>query len=457
MAAVDGYPAGSPGTDPFPTTLEPYLGAVLLESFFYGLYTVLFSICAYVLLRRRRKIHWILPFFAVAMYSLATADMAYTLWLLFGKLLKLDLSYQALRWKFWLYVTNNVLADTLLLYRCYVVWDYDKRVVVGPALLLIAATVCGYLFEGSTSTTLFTNSWVYPLATLFLNVILTILTASRIWFLSQKARRLLDPSLLQQYNVTLSILIESGFVYSLYMVLDLAFHKDPSGSIVLDASLIQIVGIMPTLIIAQIGVGRAVHDIETNFRTTHTESAPVSTSVSSKMDIRSPTTESTLSMPLAGGIAIRVDTSKHMYDVSLSPEQSPHKKEDNDYPYDGVHISTSSKETFASRELYNTRPRYNPPYLHEIDQEGHQYYQNQFKTHRDRAIVDLPRDIESGDVDRYYEPANGSVLDYVLRGDVEKAVVPWEESGDNRTPSPRRQSSARLKKTRPSIRLSSRE
>jgi hypothetical protein len=26
------------------------------------------------------------------MYSLATADMAYTLWLLFGKLLKLDLS-----------------------------------------------------------------------------------------------------------------------------------------------------------------------------------------------------------------------------------------------------------------------------------------------------------------------------------------------------------------------------
>jgi hypothetical protein len=58
-------------------------------------------------MRRRRKIHWILPFFAVAMYALATADMAYTLWLLFGKLLKLDLSYQALRWKFWLYVTNK--------------------------------------------------------------------------------------------------------------------------------------------------------------------------------------------------------------------------------------------------------------------------------------------------------------------------------------------------------------
>jgi hypothetical protein len=54
----------------------------------------------------------------------------------------------------------------------------------------------------------------------------------------------------------------------------------------LDASLIQIVGIMPTLIIAQIGVGRAVHDIEANFRMTHIETAPVSTSTSSKMEIR---------------------------------------------------------------------------------------------------------------------------------------------------------------------------
>ena len=120
----------------------------------------------------------------------------------------------------------SVLADTLLLYRCYVVWDYDKRIVVGPALLLIAATICGYLFEGSLSTTLFTNSWVYPLTTLVLNLTLTILTgesrliglselqtedscltqASRIWFISRKTRRLLDGGHSQRYNVSLSIL-----------------------------------------------------------------------------------------------------------------------------------------------------------------------------------------------------------------------------------------------------------
>jgi hypothetical protein len=83
--------------------------------------------------------------------------------------------------------------------------------------------------------------------------------------------------------------IESGIIYSLYIILDLAFRKHPVGSVVLDAGLIQIVvsqtcvcifraavhhlsmaiynflqGIMPTLIIVQVGLGRAVHDIEAN-------------------------------------------------------------------------------------------------------------------------------------------------------------------------------------------------
>jgi len=204
---------------------------------------------------------------------------------------------------------------------------------------------------------------------------------------------------------------------------------------------------MPTLIIAQIGVGRAVHDIETNFRMTHIESAPISTSTmaSSKIEIRTPTTESTLSMPIAGGIAIRVDTRKHMYDVSLSPLQSPQKKELNGYPYDSGHISDSSKETFASREYYHTRPRYNPPYI----QDHHN-----FESHRDGVVVDLPRDIERGEEDMYYE--TGSVLDYVLREEVKTEVVPWEMNGDNRTPLPRRQGTARLKKPRP-IRSNSKE
>jgi hypothetical protein len=197
---------------------------------------------------------------------------------------------------------------------------------------------------------------------------------------------------------------------------------------------------MPTLIIAQIGVGKAVHDIEANFKMT--ETLPT---VSSKMEIRTPTTESMLSMPLHGGIAIRVDTRKHMYDVSLPPVHSPHKKGDNGYPYDIGHNSASSKETFASREVYNNRFRYNPTCPQELGQGDPRH---NFEFHRDGEVVDLPRDVEK---DPYYEAelTNGSVLDYVLREDVGDEVVPWEDNGDNRTPLPRRHGSARLKKPKP--------
>jgi len=75
----------------------------------------------------------------------------------------------------YLIVDNSILADSTFLYRCYVVWGGDLRIIVLPAVLLVASVVCGYLFEGSTSN-LFAYSWVYVLLTFILNVILTILT-----------------------------------------------------------------------------------------------------------------------------------------------------------------------------------------------------------------------------------------------------------------------------------------
>ena len=161
-----------------------------------GLYVVLFLTCVFLLVRRRHKIHWLLRVLGLATFILASVDMGYTIWLLFGKLLKGNLSYQVLRLKYWFYVTNkysdasscqiqinlnifgSVFADTLLLYRCYVVWNFDKRILFGPAILLVAATVCGYILEGSSSATLLAQSWVYLLMTTILNIILTGLTGT---------------------------------------------------------------------------------------------------------------------------------------------------------------------------------------------------------------------------------------------------------------------------------------
>jgi len=153
-------------------------------------------ICVYIILQRQHNIHWIFQVLVLAMYILASADIGYTMWLLFAKLLKADaqVPYVYLRVKYWVYVTNGYVflrvytvveiahsfqsffADSLLLYRCYIVWNHDKRVVIAPAILLIATLVCGYTFAISSQTGVFPKSWVYLLLTFVLNVTLTALT-----------------------------------------------------------------------------------------------------------------------------------------------------------------------------------------------------------------------------------------------------------------------------------------
>ncbi|KAF9475744.1 hypothetical protein BDN70DRAFT_883304 [Pholiota conissans] len=251
-------------------SLPPYVGAVIFESFLYGLYVILFAICTFVLISRHKRLHWILLLSATTMFALATSDIIYTCCILFEKLMKRSPVPTDVRPKYWLYVTNNVIADSLLLYRCWVVWEYRKMVMLGPMILLIAGTACGYTFEAST-TGLADDIWIYLIMTLILNATLTTLTAGRIWYLAKKARLVLGMGLLRRYNATITILIESGILYSLYIILDLGFRKQKTMSVILDAGLIQIVGVVPTLIIVKVGLGRAVHDVEANEAITRLE------------------------------------------------------------------------------------------------------------------------------------------------------------------------------------------
>lgn len=244
--------------NPYPRTFAPYIGAVFMETFLYGVYCVLFSICCYILMRRHKALHTVLFIFAICMWSLATADIIYTYDIFFNKLLVGTATFQTLYPKYVMFVTNTALADTLLLYRCFVVWGCKKRVVLGPAVLLVAATIVGYLFEGA-SLSLFQHSWVYLAMTFTLNIILTILTAGRIWYLARTTKTIIDEGLLRRYNTTIAMLVESGLIYSVYMTFNLAFQNNTTANALLDAGLIQIVGIVPTLIIVQVGLGRSVN------------------------------------------------------------------------------------------------------------------------------------------------------------------------------------------------------
>ncbi|KAH0582070.1 hypothetical protein H2248_011726 [Termitomyces sp. 'cryptogamus'] len=128
--------------------------------------------------------------------------------------------------------------------------------LVGPGFLLVVATGCGFAFEG-TSAVLSQFSWINISMTVILNVVVTSLTAGRILYVGRYAHAMLGAGVPCALSMCAAVMIESGTLYALYISLDLAFRTNPSANIIFDSGLIQIVGIMPTLILVQISLGRA--------------------------------------------------------------------------------------------------------------------------------------------------------------------------------------------------------
>ncbi|KAF8869936.1 hypothetical protein BD779DRAFT_631453 [Infundibulicybe gibba] len=206
---------------PFNAPAYMYVAAILFETLLYGIYIVLFFICIHILLRNKRTLQLPLLVLAILMFSIATADIGVTYAYLLRYILRGEIApFKHVYPKFMLYVTNNVLADTLVIYRCYVVWGHNRRIVIFPCILLLAATICGYLFEGATSPSLKRSFPIYLWMTFTLNILVTILTAGRIWWISRKARRILGSDLVKKYNSAIAVIVESGAIYSSYIILD---------------------------------------------------------------------------------------------------------------------------------------------------------------------------------------------------------------------------------------------
>jgi len=195
------------------------------------------------------------------MFALATVDVVLELSFLFWFVVKqYSIPVERLHFKFLVFITSNIIADSLVIYRCHVVWNNSKRVIAIPCFLLVGGSACGYAYiavsnEGYRFRQLLIT---FLFTTVGLNLLVTILMAGRIWWIARKARSILGPRLSSKYNTMIAIIVESGVIYSIYVVLDVVFTN-----LILQAGLAQVVGIVPTLIIVQIGLGRDAHDIDT--------------------------------------------------------------------------------------------------------------------------------------------------------------------------------------------------
>ncbi|TFK69991.1 hypothetical protein BDN72DRAFT_571931 [Pluteus cervinus] len=237
----------------FPNTKNPYVAAAVFESLLYGVYLCFGCISTYLLITRRMTVNPIFLGSAVLLFWLATTDLIYTYALLFRYILQGSITFRQLFPKYVLYVICNTIADCVLLYRCYVVWEYNRLVVAGPAMLLIATTVSGIILE-ATNPDLLDWSFIYLLMAVIFNTLVTALTAGRITWIRRNAKSVRNVALAERCKRTVFILIETGVMYTLYVFVDLIFHKNPAANAFLDAGLIQVVVIMPTLIMVQVGL-----------------------------------------------------------------------------------------------------------------------------------------------------------------------------------------------------------
>ncbi|TCD70023.1 hypothetical protein EIP91_005275 [Steccherinum ochraceum] len=262
---------------------KAYIVGDWLASFFWGVFTVLFLICVVTSLRNIRQ-RWFSLGTVTVMYCLATSHIAIALTRLIqafvvhvhdsdeGAILYLaNIAIDINRSKDMIYITAIWLGDSILVWRCFVVWNRDWRVIALPCIMVIATAVSGYgavgmYFDPNLNPIVATN-WASGMlaVSMVTNFILTILTAGRLWFLSRKIDfdAQMEPTSYLPHRIVVLAILEAGLLVTIAKFLEfLFFELAPINGLtgnnalyVMMECMPQLMGIAPTLIILAVNLG----------------------------------------------------------------------------------------------------------------------------------------------------------------------------------------------------------
>ncbi|KAI0365177.1 hypothetical protein BV20DRAFT_973470 [Pilatotrama ljubarskyi] len=254
--------------------------SIWTETLFYGIYVVLFFTSMAVLWRRQNGITngWIIRTTTMAMFCIATAHMGVNVRRLVEGFIVPDTKAETLAYlydihqplnivKQYLWVFNNVLADGIIVWRLWTVWN--SYVCVLPVLLLLCTTAFGLATASSLFPSIGAGNSIFVahfsryattqyVLSLTNNVLVTSLIAGRIWYVTRDVR-LAQPPLGFEYRRVILLVLESGALYAFTQILQLAFYvaKFPGLYFVAD-SFVQIMAITPTTLVLVVALGRTV-------------------------------------------------------------------------------------------------------------------------------------------------------------------------------------------------------
>ncbi|KAJ7493993.1 hypothetical protein FB451DRAFT_1164857 [Mycena latifolia] len=173
------------------------------------------------------------------------------------------------------YITSNLIANSIFIFRCYAIWNFQRKIIVFPIILALAATGLGYanvikyfipdLYDKEGAQFLFDLSILLSLFTTFVLIGLTGLSLifGRIWWQGRAVRHVMGEKIVKKYCTVSAMMLESGALYgagaiafvgaSFFLALD---------STLTGAILGQLVGIAPTIIAVRMGLGYNVENVD---------------------------------------------------------------------------------------------------------------------------------------------------------------------------------------------------
>ncbi|THU88507.1 hypothetical protein K435DRAFT_916994 [Dendrothele bispora CBS 962.96] len=178
------------------------------------------------------------------------------------------------------FIVANCIADSILIYRCYIVWGSKKSVIALPVLASIATNSLGLVgvgmrTKGASNTTVEANVNLllrgidYNLKFLYINAAvnfgLTLMIAGRIWWVCRQTRASMDSQrghiIGRKYNAIIATLLECGILYPISLIVQAAIQGNTSElsiPVTLTPAVIQLAGIAPTLILVCTCLGRSI-------------------------------------------------------------------------------------------------------------------------------------------------------------------------------------------------------
>ncbi|KAG7086946.1 hypothetical protein E1B28_002863 [Marasmius oreades] len=191
----------------------------------------------------------------------------------------------------------NSIADAMLIHRCYLIFNSSKLVLF--PLVIAACILNGTGFASDVISTIGFGTSSKPdnpnlilkgdtidygvaIAIAIFQLILTLLTGGRIWWITRQARQFMGGSTRTRYNDIVAIIIESGLLYAGCMltgtIFNMVLDHQSTGTVPFDLSVVTILmsGLAPTMVFARVAYGKSVNSIQQTISTFQVASAQAS-------------------------------------------------------------------------------------------------------------------------------------------------------------------------------------